>query len=125
MGRQKKKRSDDARRPQLRIKLHIGGDAIGPGKIELLRLIAAEGGISPAARKMGITFRRAWHLIDTMNSALGSPVVETEVGGAGGGGAKLTALGQTLVSRYDAFMAEIDPAAKRALAWVEDLRRKS
>ena len=120
MGRHKKKKPENEQcSPQVRVKLHVGGDAIGPGKIDLLRFIDSEGGISPAARKMGITFRRAWYLIDTMNSAFGKPVVETKIGGSGGGGARLTDLGRNLLRRYDTLIAEIDPSTKRVLAWVE------
>ena len=123
MGRRKKKTADDrSRLPQVRVKLHIDGDAIGPGKIDLLRYIDAEGGISPAARKMGITFRRAWYLIDTLNSAFGSPVIETKVGGAGGGGANLTSLGRKLVRSYDKLIEEIKPSTKRILAWIGQSR---
>lgn len=119
MGRHKKKPEAGSGPPQVRFKLHIGEDAIGPGKIDLLRRIDTEGGISSAARKMGITFRRAWHLIDTMNSALGNPVVTTEVGGAGGGGARLTELGRDLIEHYDALIEETEASRGRILAWVE------
>ena len=119
MGRRKKKPDAGPGPPQVRFKLYIGEDAIGPGKIELLRSIDREGGISSAAREMGITFRRAWHLIDTVNSALGRPVVTTEVGGAGGGGARLTELGRDLIEHYDALIEETEASRSRLLAWVE------
>ena len=110
--------------PQVRFKLHIGEDAIGPGKIDLLRGIDTEGGISSAARKMGITFRRAWYLIDTVNSAFGRPVVTTEVGGAGGGGARLTDLGRDLIEHYDALIEETEASRSRILAWVEKQKKE-
>lgn len=125
MGRHKKKREPETGLPRVRFKLHIGGDAIGPGKIDLLRLIDSEGGISPAARKMGITFRRAWYLIDTMNSAFGSPLVETEVGGSGGGGAALTDLGRDLIVRYETLIAETEASAQRVVTWVGQHRKTS
>lgn len=125
MGRRKRKAAGaTAADPYLRVKLHIDGDAIGSGKIELLRAIDRHGGISPAARAMGITFRRAWHLIDTMKSALGDPVVETEVGGAQGGGANLTPLGRELIEHYDDLMALVAPAARPMLTWVTQRRHK-
>ena len=126
MGRRKRKSVGAAPAgPYLRVKLHINGDAIGSGKIELLRGIDQHGGISPAARALGITFRRAWHLVDTMNSALGNPVVETEVGGAHGGGAHLTPLGRELIEHYDELMAQVAPAARPMLAWVAQRRHKA
>jgi molybdate transport system regulatory protein len=92
---------------------------VGPGKIELLRLVEEAGAISAAARRMGMSFRRAWHLIDTMNAALGRPVVETAVGGAGGGGARLTDFGREVIARYDEMMAKIDAEGAAFLDWLE------
>ena len=119
MGRQKKKKSEPDNNPRFRIKLHIGEDTIGPGKIELLRFIDQEGGISAAARRMNIPFRRAWHLIETINLALGEPVVKTAVGGSGGGSAKLTQLGKDLIAGYDSMLKEIEPSTKPFLHWIE------
>ena len=109
--------------PRLQVKLLMGRDAIGPGKIELLRTIEAEGGISPAARRMGLSFRRAWYLIDTMNAALGHAVIESSAGGVGGGRSRLTPLGKDLVARYDALMADVKPAARRVLTWLEETQK--
>jgi molybdate transport system regulatory protein len=61
--------------------------AIGPGKIDLLRAVAETHSISAAARALGLTYKRAWLLIDTLNAGFGRPVVETATGGRGGGGA--------------------------------------
>ncbi|MDH3713949.1 MAG: LysR family transcriptional regulator [Gammaproteobacteria bacterium] len=124
MGRRKHKAIDTRAAPRVRVKLHIDGDAIGSGKVDLLRHIDRHGGISPAARAMGITYRRAWHLIDTMNSALGGPVVETEVGGARGGGARLTPLGHELIERYEDLAAQVAPATQPILAWLEKRRQR-
>ncbi len=74
---------------------------------------------------MGISFRRAWHLIDTMNSALGEPVVETEVGGARGGGAQLTPLGRELVDHYESLAADLAPVTRSILAWVDRRRHRT
>lgn len=73
---------------------------IGPGKIRLLRLVGEHGSISAAAREMKMSYRRAWLLIDGMNTAFKSPVVQSVVGGKQGGGATLTALGLELIERY-------------------------
>lgn len=124
MGRRKHKAVDSSAPPRVRVKLHIDGDAIGSGKVDLLRHIDRHGGISPAARAMGITFRRAWHLIDTMNSALCGPVVETEVGGAHGGGARLTPLGRELIEHYEGLTAQVSPAAQPILAWLAERRQR-
>ncbi len=106
--------------PELRIKVRIGDTVIGPGKVRLLSLIEETGGISAAARDMGMTYRRAWHLVSTLNDALGQAVVETEVGGRGGGGAKLTDLGRELVRRYTAAAHSAAAEMHPLLQWLDD-----
>ena len=73
---------------------------MGPGKADLLDAIAATGSISAAAREMGMSYRRAWMLVDTMNACFRLPLVETVKGGADGGGATLTATGWTALRAY-------------------------
>ena len=85
----------------VRISLDPGG-RIGPGKIDLLEEIAACGSISGAGRAMAMSYRRAWELVEEMNTMFATPVVERQVGGKNGGGATLTPLGLSLVTRYRA-----------------------
>ena len=118
-AREVRKSVDAPRRARLRVKIQTSAGVVGPGKIELLRLVEEEGAISAAARRMGMSFRRAWHLIDTMNAALGRPVVETVVGGAGGGGARLTDFGREVIARYDDMMAKVDAEGAAFLDWLE------
>ena len=121
MGRPRKTRRDGtSAAPQLRIKIRVAGGAVGPGKIALLEHIERDGSISAAARCMGMSFRRAWHLIDSLNAALGRPVVETEVGGVRGGGARLSDFGRQLVVRYRAAAAAMDAEAAPLLDWLGD-----
>lgn len=88
-------------KPRLRILL--GPDiAIGPGKADLLEAIGRTGSISAAAREMEMSYRRAWLLVDTMNQCFKSPLVDAATGGAGGGGAQITALGLDVLARYRA-----------------------
>ena len=73
---------------KLRLRILFGPEiAVGPGKIALLDAIAETGSISAAARALGMSYRRAWLLIDTMNRCFREPVIETASGGKGGGGA--------------------------------------
>ncbi len=96
----------------LTLRLHVGGAiALGPGKADLLTGIAATGSISAAARTMGLSYRRAWRLVETMNRAFSSPLVTTSKGGPGGGGAVLTALGSTILDDYRATVAAAGAAA--------------
>nr|WP_244964777.1 LysR family transcriptional regulator [Halomonas kenyensis] len=74
--------------------------AIGPGKVQLLEAIADTGSISAAARQMGMSYRRAWLLVDTMNQCFKEPLVNTATGGKGGGGASITSLGLEVLERY-------------------------
>jgi molybdate transport system regulatory protein len=71
------------------------GARIGPGKAALLESVRSSGSISAAARAMGMDYKRAWLLVDSLNRAFDTPVVERVTGGSGGGGAILTRLAKT------------------------------
>jgi molybdate transport system regulatory protein len=89
--------------------------AIGPGKIRLLEAIDRSGSISQAGRALGMSYRRAWLLIDDLNRCFREPVVEAQPGGARGGGAELTAFGRKLVRDYRAIEVEATAAAQSRL----------
>jgi molybdate transport system regulatory protein len=98
--------------PSLFIRVRFGDRAfIGPGKVQLLELIQAHGSISGAGRAMGMSYRRAWMIIEELNKAFASPLVEKQTGGSGGGGALLTELGKEVAERYRRIERE---AAERA-----------
>src|SRR3989344_7640266 len=101
------------------IKIHIPfGDvsAIGPGKVDLLEAIHATGSISAGARHMGMSYKRAWDLVDTMNRSFRQPLVTTATGGSQGGGAQVTEFGFEVLRHYrslevkanQAIVAELD-----------------
>lgn len=101
---------------QCRVRVTRGKDiAVGPGKMELLAAIRDAGSISGAARRMQMSYRRAWLLVETMNSCFQKPLVETATGGRAGGGAHLTAEGEKVLEGYAAMMREIDDIAERYL----------
>lgn len=77
-----------------------GGRRVGPGKIRLLELIGQTGSISAAGRAMAMSYRRAWLLVESLNTSFREPVVDTRAGGRHGGGAHLTAFGRDLIVRY-------------------------
>jgi molybdate transport system regulatory protein len=78
-------------KPHLSFRLILGDDiALGPGKVQLLEAIRDTGSIAAAGREMGMSYKRAWHLVDTMNRCFASPLVEASKGGAHGGGPQLT-----------------------------------
>ena len=82
-----------------------GGLRIGPGKIRLLELIEATGSISAAGRAMAMSYRRAWLLVESLNTSFREPVVAAQSGGRHGGGARLTPFGHDLVVCYRAIEA--------------------
>lgn len=86
---------------KLRLRLLFGPEiAVGPGKIALLQAIRETGSISAAARRMNMSYRRAWLLVDTMNRCFRKSLVEASPGGKGGGGAKVTEFGATVLAKY-------------------------
>ena len=110
--------------PRLWIKIYFGDRGqIGPGKIRLLQAIARHRSISAAARAEGMSYRRAWLLVDQMNQTFGAPVVATHTGGSGRGGAELTGLGVEIVARYRALMAEAEAGSEAKLAALAALIR--
>jgi len=76
--------------------------AMGPGKAELVERIARTGSISAAARDMGMSYRRAWQLVESLNADFREAVVTTATGGARGGGARVTPYGEKLVAAFRA-----------------------
>jgi molybdate transport system regulatory protein len=109
-----------------RFRLRIGSDrelALGPGKIALLEAIAQTGSISAAGRKLGMSYRRAWLLVDALNRACTSPVITTATGGKEGGGTALTPLGDELVRRYRRIEVLATAAAAREIKALEKLMR--
>ena len=108
-------------RLSLRIDLDPKG-RIGPGKIELLEHIAAFGSISAAARRMNMSYKHAWSLLDEMNRLFGRPLIAAHKGGAGGGSTQLTQIGLAVVTRYRAIeraalaSSPTSPAMSEAIA---------
>lgn len=83
-----------------------GRKVLGPGRVELLEHIVHERSISAAAKKMGMSYRRAWSLVQDMNEAAGVLLVEASTGGSGGGGASVTAHGHEAIRLYQALLAK-------------------
>ena len=111
-----KVRSLPARRkityPSVRFRIDFGpGNSVGPGKIALLEQIERGGSLSQAARELGMSYRRAWQLLDSLNHCFRERVAVTAQGGHRGGGATLTAFGRELIRIYREFDAEIQARA--------------
>lgn len=107
-----------------RLKLTIildSGARIGPGKVALLESVRETGSIAAAGRAMGMDYKRAWLLIDSLNRAFSRPTVERTTGGVGGGSATLTAFGEELLARYARLRAAATALAIADLAVLESL----
>lgn len=112
--------------PAVRFRVDFGRDgAVGPGKIALLEHIGTGGSLSQAARELGMSYRRAWQLLESLNSSFREPVVLTAKGGRGGGGARLTAFGRLLIGVYREFDAEIQKRAARSFRPVTGFARRA
>jgi molybdate transport system regulatory protein len=111
---------------KLRLRLYLGDEiAMGPGKADLLEAIQETGSISAAGRQMRMSYRRAWLLVDTMNRCFRTPLVATERGGAGRGGATLTPLGVEILARFRAMEAAAQAAStSEAKALIAQLARR-
>src|ERR1700682_2340447 len=95
------------------LRLYLNHDRpLGPGKIQILEAIRDGGSISEAARGMKMSYRSAWVLVDSMNSQFRKPVVNTTLGGRGGGSATLTDFGADVIRRY----RSMERATRRAIA---------
>ncbi|WP_259295157.1 winged helix-turn-helix domain-containing protein [Paraburkholderia sp. DHOC27] len=101
--------------PEVRFRMRIRtGEtvALGPGKVDLLEAVREQGSISAAARSLGMSYRRAWLLIDELNKSLKSPATVSEQGGQSGGGCVLTPVGETIVRLY----REVEAQAQKSCA---------
>jgi molybdate transport system regulatory protein len=91
---------------KLRARIYCGDEiAMGPGKADLLEAIGREGSISGAGRALGMSYRRAWLLVDAMNRCWAPPLVETVAGGGRERGARLTEAGRLVLERYRGLQA--------------------
>jgi molybdate transport system regulatory protein len=100
---------------EVRFRMRIrNGDAValGPGKVELLEAVREYGSISAAARSLGMSYRRAWLLIDELNRSLKAPATHSEQGGQSGGGCTLTPVGERIIYLY----RDVEVVAQRSCA---------
>lgn len=99
--------------PSLSLRIDFEPDGrLGPGKVMLLERIAASGSISAAARSMNMSYKHAWDLIEEMNVLFGKQLISTQTGGKDGGGARLTEMGEAVVTRFRAIESAAGKAAR-------------
>lgn len=108
--------------PRFRVRLVFGPEEwMGPGKAELLEHIEVTGSISAAGRAMGMSYKRAWQLVDTMNAMFRAPLVQSSRGGAKGGGAVLTDEGQAVLAEYRALEEKAREAGAENIARLQTM----
>ena len=110
--------------PRLKLRIQFENLLLGPGKAELLERIAETGSISAAGRQMDMSYRRAWSLVEEMNTAFRDPLVQGARGGKGGGGAVVTETGQTVLALYRHLLTAAEQAAAPDLAALLALLRE-
>jgi len=102
---------------RFRLRINKGEEiAVGPGKVALLEAIIAAGSITAAAKDLGMSYRRAWLLVDDMNRCFKKPVVDSAKGGKEGGGTVVTPTGHEVVALYRGIEAQAQKAAGADLA---------
>ena len=112
-------------RGQVRLRLLLDEDiALGPGKADLLEAIQRAGSISAAAKTLGMSYRRAWLLVETMNSCFDSPLVKSAKGGSGGGGAEVTPEGLALLQAFRRMEQEVAQVVETHLPLFAQQARK-
>lgn len=89
---------------------------VGPGKVALLEAIKSTGSISDAARSLGMSYRRAWTLINSLKQGFSEAVIVSATGGKGGGGARVTGFGELLIDQYRRLEREITRLAAQSLS---------
>ena len=107
----------------LRLRLVFDDAMFGPGKADLLAHIRDAGSIAAAGRRMGMSYRRAWSLVEEMNAAFASPLVASVRGGPGGGGAHLTPAGEKVLTLYHAILERTRHAAATEIAALDAMLR--
>lgn len=119
--------SSKVRHPErtgLHLRVVLGqGVAVGPGRADLLQGIQELGSIAAAGRAMGMSYRRAWLLVEETRAAFGAPVVVAKPGGVAGGHTQLTELGAALVALYRSIETKAASAVSAELSALQELRR--
>ena len=110
--------------PRLRIRIVFDtGARLGPGKADLLGAIGRRGSISAAGRELGMSYKRAWTLVEEMNADFAKPVVNSTRGGKRGGGARLTGEGLRVLTLYRRIEADAAAAGTDAMSELQTMTR--
>ena len=108
---------------RLSLRILFDSAMVGPGKAELLGRIQETGSIAAAGRDMGMSYKRAWMLVEEMNTAFQQPLVISTRGGPGGGGAQVTPAGLVVMQLYHQVVSAAQAAAADSIATLERMLR--
>lgn len=112
--------------PTLSLRIDLAnGERLGPGKIALLNAIAETGSITGAAKVLGMSYPRAWKLVENMNASFETPLVDTFQGGSKRGGAALTATGLEIIRLYALILSQAENATETPRAKLSSLQSKA
>jgi len=117
------KESNAKARIRIRIVFDDNRGMLGPGKAELLALIRETGSIAASGRRLGMSYKRAWMLVETMNAMFEAPLVASSRGGAGHGGAQLTPMGERVLDLYCSACAKAVAAAAEDMNALQELAK--
>jgi molybdate transport system regulatory protein len=110
-------------KPGIRLKVYVREDMVGGGKLDLLKTVGETGSISSAAKTMGLDYKRAWFLLDTLQRCFKDPLFKTNRGGGSSGGTTLTQLGSQLIEKFSNTDIEVKKVTSDFLKWLEKNQR--
>ena len=115
--------NNKTKKPGIRLKVYVREDMVGGGKLELLRIVGETGSISAAAKKMGLDYKRAWFLLDTLQRCFKDPLYVTSRGRGVSRGTVLTELGSQLIIRFSKTDKKVKEVTSSFLKWLEENQR--
>ena len=113
-------KNNKTKKPGIRLKVYVREDMVGGGKLELLRIVGETGSISAAAKKMGLDYKRAWFLLDTLQRCFKDPLYVTSRGRGVSRGTVLTELGSQLIIRFSKTDKKVKEVTSSFLKWLEE-----
>ena len=116
-------KNNKTKKPGIRLKVYVREDMVGGGKLELLRIVGETGSISSAAKKMGLDYKRAWFLLDTLQRCFKDPLYVTSRGRGVSRGTVLTELGSQLIIRFSKTDKKVKEVTSSFLKWLEENQR--
>ena len=111
------------KKPGIRLKIYVREDMVGGGKLDLLKLVGEKGSISSASKEMGLDYKRAWFLLDTLQRCFSEPLFITSRGRGLKSGTKLTEFGENLIKKFNETDKKVKNVTNEFLSWLEMYQR--